>query len=65
MKLEEENNLYKDIVTVISDFTVPSERDNGPIYYAETIIPAFFILTLLILIFVANRKKLNEVYNKY
>lgn len=64
-ELEQNRDLYQDIVTVISDFTVPSERDNGGLYYAKTFIPLLFGLTLIILILWANRKKLNEVYNKY
>jgi hypothetical protein len=63
--LEMECNLYKDIVTVLSEFNVPVERDNSGLYYSKTFIPLFFLITLLILIFRANRKKLREVYEKY
>jgi hypothetical protein len=64
-KLESERDLYKGVVTVISDFSLPSKRDNGAWYYGKYIIPGFFILILLILIIFSNRKKLEELYNKY
>ncbi|HUX57983.1 MAG TPA: hypothetical protein VMV77_13475 [Bacteroidales bacterium] len=63
--LETQNTLYKDIVTVLSDFSEPAKRDNGGMYYGKRVIPIFFFLTLLILILLANHKKLKEVYNKY
>jgi len=63
--LESERDLYKGIVTVLSDFSLPSIRDNGALYYGKTIIPLFFCLTLLILILLTNRKKLEAVYKKY
>jgi hypothetical protein len=63
--LEKERDLYKELVTVLSDFSLPAKRDNGALYYGKTIIPIFFFITLLILILLANRKKLEEVYMKY
>jgi len=63
--LESERDLYKGIVTVLSDFSLPAIRDNGGFYYSKRIIPVFFCLTLLILILLANRKKLEEVYRRY
>ena len=63
--LESEIDLYKGIVTVLSDFSIPSKRDNGALYYGKFYIPLFFCITVLILILVANRKKLEEVYKKY
>ena len=63
--LESERELYKGIVTVLSDFSIPSKRDNGALYYGKKIIPLFFCITVLILILIANRKKLEEVYKKY
>jgi hypothetical protein len=65
IELEQNRDIYKDIVTVLNDFTIPAERDNGGLYYAKTFVPLFFGLTLIILILRANRKKLNEVYHKY
>ena len=64
-KLESERDLYKGIVTVLSDFSLPARRDNGGLYYAKIIVPIFFGLTLLILILLANKKSLTEVFNKY
>ena len=63
--LEQERDLYRDIVTILSEFTIPAKRINGGSFYAIKIVPAFFIITLLILIVLANRKKLSEIYNKY
>jgi len=63
--LEMERDLYYGIVTVISDFNLPAKRENGGFYYGKHYIPLFFMITLLILILLANRNKLKEVYNKY
>jgi hypothetical protein len=63
--MEAERDLFKGPVTVLSDFSLPAIRDNGLMYYAKQIIPLFFCLALLILILLANRKKLKEIYKKY
>jgi hypothetical protein len=63
--LESEIDLYRGIMTLLSDFSAPAKRDNGTLYYGKIVIPIFFGLTLLILILVANRRKLKEIYNKY
>lgn len=63
--LETERDLYKGIVTVLSDFSLAAKRDNGAMYYGRLVIPFLFFLTLLILIILSNRKKLEEIYNKY
>lgn len=63
--MEQERNLYKDVVTIISDFTIPIERDNGGMYYAKFIVPVFFFLTLAILIIRSNQKRIKEVFEKY
>lgn len=63
--LEADRDLYKSIITVLSDFSVPSRRENGGFFYAKMIVPIFFCLTLLILILLANKNKLEEVYKKY
>jgi hypothetical protein len=63
--LESERDLYKGVVTVLSDFSLPTRRDNGAMYYGKQVIPAVFLITLLILIILSNRKKLEEVYKKY
>jgi hypothetical protein len=64
-KMEMDQLIYKDIVTILSDFTIPSERVNGGSYYAKFFVPIFFGITLLVLIFMANRKRLQELYHKY
>jgi hypothetical protein len=63
--LEADRDLYQEIVTVLSEFTIPALRDNGAFFYAKKYVPLFFILTLIVLIVLANRRKLTEVYNKY
>jgi hypothetical protein len=64
-KLEQETDLYKGAVTLISDFTRPSQRINGLKFYARKYIPIFLISMILILIILHNRNKLIEVYKKY
>jgi hypothetical protein len=64
-QLETERDLYKDLVTVLSEFSVPAKRDNGGMYYGKYLIPTFFFSMLLILILLTNFRKLKEVYNKY
>jgi hypothetical protein len=63
--LESEGNLYKGVVTILSDFSLPARRDNGGLYYGKYVIPAFFAVTLLLLIILANRKRLDEIFKKY
>jgi hypothetical protein len=63
--LEAERDLYKGTVTVLSEFSRPAKRSNGTLYYGGIVIPLLFALTILILILMANRKKLQEVFNKY
>ena len=63
--LESQNDLYKGIVTVLSDFSLPTSRINGAMYYGKTMIPIFFFLTLIILIALANRKNIYEIFKKY
>ena len=63
--LESERDLYKGIVTVLSDFSLPAKRENGGMYYGKYVIPLCFLVTLLILIILVNRPKLKEIYKKY
>jgi hypothetical protein len=65
LTLELERDLYKDIVTILSEFSIPAKRINGAGFYAIKIVPLFFCITLLILLVIANRKKLEEIYHKY
>jgi hypothetical protein len=64
-ELESERDLYKSIVTIISDFSSPTRRENGATYYGKSMIPGFFLLTLFILILLANQSRLKEIYKKY
>jgi len=63
--LESQRDLYKGIVTVLSDFSLPAKRENGGMYYGKYLIPLCFLITLILLIFRTNRKKLMEIYNNY
>jgi len=63
--LDSEIELYNDIVTVLSDFSIPAMRENGGLYYGKKYIPIFFFGTLLILILIHNRKKIKETFEKY
>lgn len=63
--LESERDLNREIVTVLSEFATPVKRDNGGLYYGRYLIPIFFTLMLLILILLANRNKITEIYKKY
>jgi hypothetical protein len=62
--VEVELNLFRDIVTVLSDFAIPGKPVTKTTYYGVFVIPAFFILTLLFLIIRKNRSRLGEVYSK-
>jgi hypothetical protein len=53
------------VVTIISDFSLPTQRVNGAAYYGKYLIPIFFFLILFILILLANRSRLEEMYKKY
>jgi hypothetical protein len=64
-KLESDNGLYKGIVTVVSDFSPPTRRENGVSFYAKSMVPIFFFITLLILVIFANRRKLVDLFSKY
>ena len=63
--LESQRDLYNGIVTVLSDFSLPAKRENGGMYYGRYLIPICFLITLILLIFSANRKRLMEIYNNY
>ena len=63
--VETEQEIYKDIVKVLSEFSIPIQRVNGGRYYAIRVVPIIFGLTLLILLIRTNKKKLREVYQKY
>lgn len=63
--LESENELHTGVLMVLSDFSTPAKRENGGLYYGKTVIPLFFLTTLLVMILLANKKKLKEIYNKY
>lgn len=63
--LEENVEIYKDIITVQSDFTVPKQRLNGGLFYAKRVVPASFVLAILILILISNKNNLKELFDRY
>jgi hypothetical protein len=63
--LDANRTLYKDIVTVLSEFSIPAERVNGLMYYGKNVIPVFFGLTIILLIILTNRNKVKEIFRKY
>jgi hypothetical protein len=62
---EEQLELYKDIVTVISDLTIPYKPYTRAKYYAVYAIPICFGLMLLFLVVYRNRKLLKETLEKF
>jgi hypothetical protein len=63
--LDEQKEVYPDIVTLLADFYQPVRRYNGGTYYGIVVIPLIFGLTLIYLIIKRNRKKIKEIFNKY
>jgi hypothetical protein len=63
--IETERDLYNGIITVISDFSLPKKADINNFYSGQRIIALLFLATLLVLVIIANRKRLLEIYNKY
>lgn len=63
--LESERDIYPDIITVLSDFSIPAKRENDLIYYCKKYVPLFLIVTLLAIILISNRKTIKEVFEKY
>ena len=63
--LEIEMDMYSGIVTLLSDFSIPSSRVNGLNYYIKKIVPRFFLVMLIFLVLLANTGKIKEIYQKY
>jgi hypothetical protein len=63
--LETQQVLYKDVVSIISDITIPLRPVTGALYYGIYIIPSIFLLTLIVLIILKNSRNLKEVYKSY
>ncbi len=63
--LETERDLYYEIVTILSEFSLPETKKIESILAGKNIVITIFCLTLTILALLANRKKLLEIYNKY
>lgn len=63
--LEINLEIYKDIITIISEFTRPSTRVNGLMFYSLKTIPIAIFLTLIILVALSNRSSIKNIFNKY
>ena len=63
--LEQQKDIYPDIITLISDFTLPTLPYTRMLYYGKVIIPLAFGLTITLLILMANRKKIKDLLKNY
>jgi hypothetical protein len=64
-QIEKIQTIYSGIITLLSDFTPPSKPDNGALYYGKVIIPIIFVLALIILLLIHNRKRIADAYGRY
>ncbi len=64
-EVERQLTIFKDLVTVLSDFTMPVKPVNRALYYGRYLIPVLFALTLILLLIIENREKLKQTYLKY
>jgi hypothetical protein len=55
---ERDLNVYRDVVTIMQDFTIPVEPENGTVLYAKKTIWYFLGLALLLSFIVSYRKKI-------
>lgn len=62
---EDNLGLYKGVVTVLNDFSIPTMRVNGLNYYTRKNVPTFFLGMLIILILFANFHRLRELLKQY
>lgn len=63
--LELEKKLNPEIITFLSDFTIPIKPYTGLLYYAKVLVPLIFGIALIILIYNTNRKKIKDLIRKY
>ena len=63
--LDEEKDLFPDIITVISDLTIPAKPFTGLRYYGSIIIPVIFILTIILLVIIEYRRRIKDYFSKY
>lgn len=64
-EVERQLTVFNGVVTVLSEFTPPAKPVNRALYYGRFIIPAIFILAIILLIYIDNIDKFREAYNKY
>lgn len=63
--IERELTLFAAPLTLLSDYTPPARPDNGALYYGKWLIPVIFFLTIILLLFIDNRKQLAETYRRF
>ncbi|MBA7535235.1 hypothetical protein ES705_27488 [subsurface metagenome] len=63
--LDMELDIYSEIVTVLDDFTPPSQPVNSYFNIAKTWVILFFVLGLIFVVVLSFRKELISVYKKY
>jgi hypothetical protein len=63
--LEQQKNIYPDLITLISDFNMPAVPYTRMLYYGKVIIPLVFGLTIILLILIANRKRIKDLLKNY
>lgn len=64
-ELEAQRDLYPDIITILDDFSLPEAQIQNDFLSGKNIVISFFLVTLIILAILANRKRLIDIYNKY
>jgi hypothetical protein len=64
-EIEKMQTIYDGLITLISDFTPSSKPDNGALYYGKVVIPLIFVLAIILLLSLDNRKRLVDAYKKY
>ena len=63
--IDAELELYKDVVTLLNDFTQPARPINGLLFYGKLVIPLLLIFSLILLVFFENINKIKEIYKRY
>jgi hypothetical protein len=63
--LEQQKDIYSDLITLISDFAVPVRPYTGLSYYGRTVVPLVLALTIIVLILLSNRKKIKDLLKNY
>jgi hypothetical protein len=63
--IDQELNLFPDIITLLNDFTIPNKPYTGLKYYGKFVIPILLALTILVILFADNKKKIQKFFRNY